>query len=522
MKLICRSGLILSRVVVVATSVTVMATALGAGAPAQSASKKEPARPLVQSGRQYLEFSPPFRLRGLTPGLLPVRSAAGPSASGSANLLSPHSDGYLVYLLDFVSTSKNSMIVQKVPEGVTAGSVDTTSVIHEKLLLPTTIPAWEAGNTYAWQPQFSPDGRYILLHVGSLQDFDSFRLCVYDTQTYHVQQVYPKAEGRVQRLANSLSSWSRDGRYIAFIEGGDDSGSPYLVNSYVGPLVLSIVEWRTGRVQRIASSDHFGGDYVCTWSANSLIYSILEPGGVLTPADPARQKKRIRERPKVERPALYEYSLQTQTSRLMIEDGYRPALSPDGNWVAFFGSEHPERPYPLPLNWQYVSGNASLCVVHPDGSGRKALNRQPDLYPVVRWLPDSQRLITVEQTHGSPNNAAEIRELNIDSGSTRLVRTLIAQDRVKDDYSFLTPPFRVLALSNSATELIVSVRTVTGIDLKRNLSIDLMELRSVSLRTGRVSTIAIGSTDMWDWDWHEGLPLSSTANKSVTEDATTR
>jgi len=64
-----------------------------------------------------------------------------------------------------------------------------------------------------------------------------------------------------------------------------------------------------------------------------------------------------------------------------IADGWSPAWSPDGQWIAFRSD---------------VSPNAQLQVIHPDGSGIQTLataDPNSDAFATIRWTPDGTRVV---------------------------------------------------------------------------------------------------------------------------------
>jgi hypothetical protein len=76
------------------------------------------------------------------------------------------------------------------------------------------------------------------------------------------------------------------------------------------------------------------------------------------------------------------------------DSDYHPLWSPDGRWIAF------------------VRSNDGIYIIHPDGSGLKALTPSKHLTFLAGWMPDSRRLvITTLGAQGS-----QVQLLDIDSG----------------------------------------------------------------------------------------------------------
>lgn len=431
-----------------------------------------------------VDLKTPVEVHGVTPGLLSPQS------------LDEHQDdsfkrpqGNLVYTLHPLVGGKNSLVIQNVPDDEVAGGANSVADVYPKIDGPVRKKAFQI---QAWHPQYSPDGKHILLHIND-KSFSGYSLYVLNAANRKISLLCNAT------LSNQFSSWSPNGRLVAYIEGGDDSGD----TSFTGPAILSIVDLGTGKSWHVAYSSTFGGDYICSWRKNDLIYSLLEPGGVVSPSNPAQQKEMTRNVASVKRPSVYSYSLNTHKSTLIAKDAYRPCVSPDDQWITFFGSEHPEQPYTLDQSWQYVSHNASLCIMKADGSGRKALNREPDLYPVLHWLSDSKHFISLRQTQGSPDNVAEILEWDPFGEKVRSITSIKSTDSVERDYSYLNSIFRLMSVSRDDKRVYISSYRTIGVDVKKNLAVIQKEIRVVYIPNGKSKTVAISDKDLWGWDWIE-------------------
>ena len=344
-----------------------------------------------------------------------------------------------------------------------------------------------------YEPQFSPDGRYLLLKLGVPWSFDTtYELYVFDTVTRALRRACTQ-EGNYE-----LVSWSPDGNYIAFMAGGDAAGQVKAVHLsevvYTGPIRLYVCEWHTGKVTQVASNDTLRGPF--TWLApHTLFYGML-PEVEVSPTKPKSAKRAVTPRPNV-----YEYDVDLHASRLTLQDAYRPMAAPDGKWIAFYGSEHPDAPFMLRDGWEDAPQGAALAVAHRNGSERVALNIEGGPYAFLQWLPtdldEIPGLLTVKQTRYGMNNEAEVREWNITTRHFRVVATLRAHDYKFSPRSVIEPQFLPLSLSSDGKTLLVQVVELIGPDPmyppigKMTFGVNLIRqsLQAVDLTSGRVSVI---------------------------------
>ena len=375
----------------------------------------------------------------------------------------------------------------------------------------------EYGTRIAYDPQFSPDGRYVLFKFGESMSFNGgYRLYVLDTATNSTKLVSEKY------LSYAFVSWSPDSNYIAFVEGGDAEGGIFALSSYIGPLSLFVCNWRTGKEYMVTGNDTIRGPFF--WrKPHTLLYGVLSEKGQkelmehedASSANENGQKdkggkaqlgaiKTVKLEP---RPDVYEYSIEKRSSKLLFHDGYRPVASPDGKRIAFFGSEHPEKPFPLRDGWQDHPEGASLSVAQADGTKRIAIDQEGDNYPFVCWLPDNQHLLTVEQTQDTPNAQAEVNIWDINTRRFQRVALLKAKDYKALPRSIIEPQFLGLGLHGSDT-LYVFVTECTGADPKSGYLMDKGSLQIIDLGTGKITTVAETTSDSGvDW-YDDSVPVS--------------
>lgn len=368
-------------------------------------------------------------------------------------------------------------------------------------------------------PMLSPDRRYILFKFGDIwKQHEMYWLYVLDTQTNKLSLVSNK------RLAYNFVSWSPDSNYIAFIEGGDSSGNTveYTAeqNVYFGPLKLYVCDWRKEKSYLVASNDTLSGPF--SWFApHTLLYGALSTEGQKVLEE--QKLKRWQDQEKVDnktpvtqpqqtaiipRPDVYEYSVEEESSKLIIKDGYHPTPSPDGKWIAFYGSEDTQKPVPLRVGWQNDAQGSALLLARRDGTGRVALTQETGIYPLIRWRLDNTSLLTVQPVKNSPDAEAEVKEWDVETQRFRAIATLKAHDYKASKISFVSPKFLPVEVTETPASLYVFVSERVSQYPGIALSVILQTLYLIDLSKGTVTSVAKikGATGV---DWQSDLLSAS-------------
>lgn len=361
--------------------------------------------------------------------------------------------------------------------------------------------------------RFSPNGRYVLFKFGEpWSSASGYSLSVLDTQTNAVKLL-------PINLDYHIVSWSPDSDYIACIQGGDAQGGTSLLGSYTGPLTLYVCNWRTGQAHEVVSNDTVRGTF--SWIApHTLLYGALSAQGQAAVAKewehqaegenakPAHPKNKSQPHsakvvpPLIpSQPDVYEFSPEDKAPKRLFHDGYLPVASPNGQWVAFFGSEHPDKPYPLRFGWQDNPSVSSLCIAHRDGTARKALDRVSGFYPLLYWLPDNHHLLTIEEVQSSPNVRIRIKKWDIETGRWQLAGMLQTQDYKMLHASGIDMHLQLLGISQDGIILYVSILEFTGLDPTNTFISGIVHLQAINLNSTTVKTIA--SIKDAGIDWHE-------------------
>ena len=187
---------------------------------------------------------------------------------------------------------------------------------------------------------------------------------------------------------------------------------------------------------------------------------------------------------------------------MIIKDGYLPTPSPDGEWIAFFGSESTDKPLPLRIGWERDPQGAALVVARIDGSGRVALNEQGGTYPPIVWLNDNSHFLTLNQVKESPNAQTDILMWDITTQRFSNVGSLQAKDFKEINRSIVEPQFLPLRLSADGKKLIVFVTEYVSKDPITKYLVTRGSLESVDLSRGAISLI-FQTNDDFGIDWRD-------------------
>ena len=372
-----------------------------------------------------------------------------------------------------------------------------------------------------FDPQFSPSGQQLTVKLGvpdarakflNTSPFSSYQLYALSLRAKQWRQVTSRP------LYYPRPLWSPDETRIAFIAGGSSLGTApdNLVGTYIRegymtypdvpswaePLSLYVNDGQGGAEQLVVRNSTIA--YNVCWADNqTLLYALLTP-------DQQKQWKQQRESGKLSestiRPNIHEYSLQTKQERLLIKDGHRPTISPDGKWIAFFGSPDPNHPFPLNEDWWLRP-----ALVIPDrGATATALIALPSpssqgSYPSVLWKGDGQTLITLHQTRFGADAQAEVEQWNFITGKRQKIAILKTQDRTLVENAALTPQIEALGLSSDGLFLWVRVAESSAPTNATDSPKQTTFLRALNLETGEVITLARVPDDT-GLDWHNQTP----------------
>lgn len=413
------------------------------------------------------------------------------SASSSAN-------GKLAYAFRSLQPKfQNYLGVATVREGVTQTVTDTNAAVIRP------VEGFSQELNVIYDPVFSPNGRYVLFKKGwPYERYSHFRLYIWDTTNNQIKELISREYKKPLNLTYPLVSWSPDNNYLAFVAGGDAEGN----TEQGASLLLHIYNWRTGQERLIVKNKTVRFSF--EWTApNTLLYGVLPEG---------------EEGKAGARPNIYEIAATDDKPKLVVKDGYRPVPSPDGKWIAFFGSENIEEPVPLRPDWEYSPRGAALIIARRDGSERKALNRESVFYSTLQWMPDSKHLLTIsyapKDTVSSNADKPEgksvvvriqVREWDITSGTVRRLALLQAKDVQPIPRPATNPQFQTLGVSKDGSHLFVKIIEITGVNEMSLIGVT--SLQSVDLQSGAVATLSKTQNDL-GIDWHFATSSKSTGS----------
>lgn len=358
------------------------------------------------------------------------------------------------------------------------------------------------GVNLAHNPVLSPSKRFVAFTVGLVNQYPCYHLYVLDLQT----NTLTLASHHVFNYDEIL--WSPDETYLAFLQEGETRNDSHFEENPWGAyksLRLMLCQWRTGKTQPVVDRDTEGG--FCWTAPHTMIYA-------LGPISLTKDKKLI------QRPALYEADAETNVSHIFIKDAYQPIVSPDGQSIAFFGSENPAKPIPLASNWSASPAYSALCVTRGNSNSRLALNTYPNRFPVVVWLHDGHHLLTIERKDSSTGTTNIVRKCDIDTGRWQNIGSFTATKIPETDPSY--PRFSVEDVSVDDSALFSAIVQISDAHLNANATqkSDVAYkrrqlLESMDLITGQIETIFSSLTDdigssephvqlrtPTDFDWH--------------------
>ena len=371
------------------------------------------------------------------------------------------------------SSEPTYLVVNRVTEA--AGAITTARPLL-KNMAATGAQGW-GRDLIEWatgfDPQFSPNGHYVLFKFGTEASPGLFRLFVHDLTTGQTRSACPLD------MTYYAVSWSPDGRYIAFGAGGEVDPRIYdYGRTYSGRLGLSICDWRTGRVTTVIKDTTIAGPW--TWLApHTLLYGRLTSADAAFVDNPNRGTgmdfeagapvawERLKGGPKRVPPVpnVYAYSTEEQSSRMLCSDAYRPLAAPDGKHLAFFGSADTKHPFSLGRDWTHQLAGKFVIVtdftkpsgaIHGSyGANRRALSQHYIQYPLLLWLPDSRHLLVMSEKIDGVHHDLVVR--NWDTLTQRLVKEInVAEIEPDQDRSINDPVYRAATVSGDGRMLTLS------------------------------------------------------------------
>ncbi|MEO6908802.1 MAG: hypothetical protein ABI210_13030, partial [Abditibacteriaceae bacterium] len=279
-----------------------------------------------------------------------------------------------------------------------------------------------------------------------------------------------------------IAKWSADSRYVAYIQGGDIEGNTL----GTGYLQLYVYDLQTAKTYSIAKNP-VANAFAWTNQGMMLFSALPRKDGksALNAADPQVAE--------TARPDIYESNPMGGNIKLVVKDGYHPAPSPDGKWIACITSTNPESK--SPVNSPFFNSSprqAYVCLYRREDNKRYIIRPERENYSRFLWTPDSKTLIVVEEI-GSSTGKFEIDTIDLATMKEQRVTELLSKN-YGGTYPETEPLLEVLRLSEDGRTLFVRL---TDIIPHPKLEWDDMKstLKAIDLQTGKIVNIAEGEVE---------------------------
>lgn len=257
-----------------------------------------------------------------------------------------------------------------------------------------------------FSPQWSPDGRQVLLKAGNAGDrYNVYLMHFWNPETGELWQ------GPAEFTSYLLPRWSPDSRQVAYIVGGDIADR---IDPFTDPMSLHVYDLQT-KQSRMLARDLGSADFAWT-STNTLLYSLLsqqnlQPARAAPQNGPAQNQHQNTSRSTHPRPNIYEVQEAGGAPKLLIQGGSKPKPSPDGRWIAFFGWLDTEEARAEATTNPTSASYGPRLMLFDRTTKRRVLVRPNVFEPGTQllWTPDGRRLILVGSRYNYERARGEAR-----------------------------------------------------------------------------------------------------------------
>ena len=367
-----------------------------------------------QNVKEHSSYSNPYIIAPKTMELSSDLTTGLTSQSFSSS-----TKGMVIYAPENEQESSLSLFIdRKSEQGVERTSYDFESYFSERKD-PDDI---NKGPSYITRPQLSQDGsRIIFKHLVYDQYYQIFSLNLRSNQFF---RIFSKL------IAYSFVSISPNGRYVAFVEGGDTTGNVYRSilgqQDYTGPLELFVADLESGNQYSVNQSDYINGSL--QWISNStLIYGTAAKSN----KDEGAQLN------------IYEFNVDTNKSNLLAENGVMPHPSGDGKSIAFFGPSDQNMKIEWSGSWRQKPPSG-VSLLNQNEKSRVAFEPAGRRYPELSWLSDNTQFISLRESTSDLNAMVQLRLWNVKTQDTRLVTELKTRDNLKTPKGLLSSRFHII------------------------------------------------------------------------------
>ena len=272
----------------------------------------------------------------------------------------------------------------------------------------------DSSGTCDYRPQFLPGTPYVAWRSGSFGDrYRHYNLDIIDLRLNRSKQIVYFADD--QRL-----SWAADGRSLAHV--GGDAG----YSLYDGPTGLGLIDVPTGPITDLSRARAGRGcqnGRLPAWDHARLLFTawLRSPNGGAWPTGP---------------PDVWESAPAGQAPRRLVSQGWLPAPSPDGRWIAFLGWPGLNQTAGAAQSAPFPGDEQRLCL-YDRRTGRRwpvtPVAKAVDMAfaPQMVWMQDGRRLVIAETigsdlVSGAPRERIVVRLVKVGDIIERVERRLSA------------------------------------------------------------------------------------------------
>lgn len=354
----------------------------------------------------------------------------------------------------------------------------------------------ESGAPY--DPQFSPDGRFVLWKFGIIGGpYVTYEMYILDQKTGAVKRVGNPLTGQAYQPSLREVYWSPDSKFLAWGEDVDFNKPGVNLSTTFS---LHVCNWRTGQSRVVATGDEVRHSF--SWAApHTMLWSQLPQHLTNLPAPSDDQLPFIKEHAR-----LLAINGTEGAPHELFADAYRAVISPSGKRIAFLGSPNPGNLSPLHENWAEDPGSAlAVCVAARNGSRRETLSQNAPNSAQFLWQRDDRHLLSLEIKHTAIYNPPILNKPN--SYNITLRQFDVTTHKVRVLAESLPGGDSDRLLSVSADDQTVCLFTSESLDLIQNKIFGGAykignSIIAIDLKTGKQTVIA-RTINALGLDWHE-------------------
>lgn len=344
-------------------------------------------------------------------------------------------------------------------------------------------------------PQLSPDGHYLLFKAFTSERNDQHAVYAFDFVDLWTG-IIDVMDGEELRLRIEVP-WSPDGRYFAYIQGGDARGDLEATEEAYTLRIFDFKRKRTRTVKALRALPN-----MCWTPQDTLLFTDELPPAAQSGTGSAAGYH----------PGLFEFS-DKPYAKFLFEGTAPLAASPDGRWIAYHGWIKP--PTGADINSgsgagsrtpagadaaQSVPGSATtagdgqLCLFDRVEKRHYAIPAAKFVESVV-WTPDSKQLLAI--------NGHAISAISVPDGQVHvIVPAETSEYKDSDGVETFAASYEPCGVSDDGTKLYVKFVASGPPEIRygREYEYRYDMVRSINLADGTMTTVA-KTKDTWGIDW---------------------